>query len=243
MPRSKPIHPLSEPEAAFIRSLLIYEDASLLAFNKPSGLAVQGGRAVGRSLDLLLAAFAKSNGKRPRLVHRLDQGTSGVIIAARTQPAAAFLSEQFASRQVRKRYLAIVSGELPTGESGTICAPLMKVEEGGRTRMVPARPGRSGAETAVSHWRVLARSAGSALIELRPETGRMHQLRIHMACLGCPIIGDTLYGDDFSGAARPMLHAQALELTHPDGSPLCLSAPLPADFKAALAARGLQSSL
>src|SRR5437762_11932042 len=98
------------------RSLLIHEDAHILVFNKPAGLAVQGGSGVARSLEDLLGAFAKSNGKRPRLVHRLDRETSGVIIAARTKPAAAFFSELFSSRYVYKTYLAIVCGGAPNSE-------------------------------------------------------------------------------------------------------------------------------
>ena len=97
MTRNRPVPKISTDDAAFVRGLVIYEDDKVIVFDKPSGLAVQGGGGVGRSLDGLLAAFAKSNGKRPRLVHRLDQGTSGVIITARTQPAAAFLSEEFAA--------------------------------------------------------------------------------------------------------------------------------------------------
>ena len=113
MTRNRDIPTLSAEAAAFARSLLIHEDAAILAFNKPSGLASQGGGGVGQSLDDLLWAFAKSNGKRPRLVHRLDLGTSGVIIAARTQPAAAFLSQAFAGRDTQKTYLALVQGILP----------------------------------------------------------------------------------------------------------------------------------
>jgi 23S rRNA pseudouridine955/2504/2580 synthase len=100
--RNRPVPELSTEAADFVRNLVIYEDDKVIVFNKPSGLAVQGGGGISRSLDDLLVAFAKSNGKRPRLVHRLDLGTSGVIITARTQPAAAFLSEEFASRRTEK---------------------------------------------------------------------------------------------------------------------------------------------
>ncbi|MCA8906188.1 MAG: RluA family pseudouridine synthase, partial [Hyphomonas sp.] len=136
MTRNRPL-PVIEPEdVAYVRSLVIHEDASVIVFNKPSGLAVQGGGGIGRSLDGLFVAFAKSNGKRPRLVHRLDRGTSGVVIAARTQPAAARLSEEFATRRAKKTYLALVQGTLPDAERGRIDASLVRVEEGGRPRML-----------------------------------------------------------------------------------------------------------
>ena len=124
------------------------EPARLIAFNKPSGLAVQAGSGVAQSLDDLMAAFAKSNGKRPRLVHRLDQGTSGVIVAAKTQPVAAMLSEAFAGRDVQKTYLALVKGTLPPAGHGVVDAALVKVEEGGKARMILARPDRKGAQAA-----------------------------------------------------------------------------------------------
>src|SRR5215470_12978686 len=118
--------PLSAEDANYARSLVIREDAHILVFNKPAGLAVQGGSGVARSLENLLAAFAKSNGKRPRLVHRLDRETSGVIVAARTKPAAAFLSEAFAGRDAKKTYLAIVCGGPPDPRDGEIFLPLKK---------------------------------------------------------------------------------------------------------------------
>src|SRR5512147_1359428 len=112
-PRSAEGRGLSDADIAYARALVIHEDAHCIAFDKPAGLAVQGGSGVTRSLEDLLAAFAKSNGKRPRLVHRLDRETSGVIVAARTKPAAAFLSEAFAGRDVQKTYLAVVCGGAP----------------------------------------------------------------------------------------------------------------------------------
>jgi 23S rRNA pseudouridine955/2504/2580 synthase len=180
---------LSTEAADFVRNLVIYEDDKVIVFNKPSGLAVQGGGGISRSLDDLLVAFAKSNGKRPRLVHRLDLGTSGVIITARTQPAAAFLSEEFASRRTEKTYLALVRGALPSADEGNLNTPLVKVEEAGRPRMIAAKPGRKGAQAAVTHWRILTRSGDAALLEARPETGRMHQIRAHLSIAGMPILG------------------------------------------------------
>jgi 23S rRNA pseudouridine955/2504/2580 synthase len=239
MTRNRPVAMLSEADAAFVRGIVIHEDASVLAFDKPSGLPVQGGRGVARSLDDLLSAFAKSNGKRPRLVHRLDTGTSGVIVAARTQPAAAFLSEAFAGREVQKTYLALVKGTLPKAEHGVIDAALARVEEGGRARMILSKPGRKGTQDARTRWRILARAGGFGLMELSPETGRMHQLRVHLMSLGCPILGDALYGEGAASSDRLMLHAARLDLPHPDGGRLEIAAALPEDFLTSAAKFGL----
>ena len=243
MTRNRPVPELSTEAADFVRNLVIHEDDKVIVFNKPSGLAVQGGGGISRSLDDLLVAFAKSNGKRPRLVHRLDLGTSGVIITARTQPAAAFLSEEFASRRTEKTYLALVRGALPSADEGTLNTPLVKVEEAGRPRMIAAKPGRKGAQAAVTHWRILTRSGDAALLEARPETGRMHQIRAHLSIAGMPILGDWLYGTGAEGASRLMLHAAKLVVRHPDGGEMCFEAPLPEDFKLAATALGLQAGL
>ena len=232
MARNTPIPNISDEDRAYVHSLLIHEDADVLAFNKPPGLAVQiaGGR--GKSLDFLLWAFAKSNGKRPRLVHRIDSGTSGVLVVARTKPAAAHLSAQFSGRHARKTYLALVSGQLPTTDEGACTEALLKVPSdcGGREKMIPASPGQKGALSAETQWRILSRGEGAALVEARPVTGRMHQIRAHMAALGCPILGDRIYGSGKLSADRLMLHAARLDITHPDGSALRLEAPPPADF-------------
>lgn len=243
MTRNRDIPALSAEAAALARSLLIHEDAAVMAFDKPSGMASQGGSSVGQALDDLLWAFAKSNGKRPRLVHRLDQGTSGVILAARTQPAAAFLSAAFAGRDAKKTYLALVKGKLPQAEHGVIDAALVKVEEGGRPRMILAREGRKGAQGARTGWRVLARSGEYGLMQLSPETGRMHQIRVHLMALGCPILGDGLYGEGQASGARLMLHAARLEVPHPEGRQLVVEAPLPEAFSQTASAAGLQAGL
>jgi 23S rRNA pseudouridine955/2504/2580 synthase len=232
MTRNRPIKQISARDAEFAKSLLIYADAHILVFNKPSGVATQGGGGVTQSLDDLSAAFAKSNGKKPHLVHRLDQGTSGAIVMARTQPAAAFLSEEFATRRARKTYIALVSGALPTVPEGTVAASVVKVEEGGRPRMIIARPGRKGAQAAVTHWRIIAKQDQRAVVELRPETGRMHQIRLHLAHLGMPILGDPLYGEGAASAPRLMLHAAQLTINHPDGRAMQFDAPVPENMDA-----------
>ena len=243
MSRNRPVPKISAEDAAYVRGLVIGEDDQVIAFNKPSGLAVQGGGGVDRSLDGLLVAFAKSSGKRPRLVHRLDRGTSGVVIAARTRPAAAALSEEFAARRAKKTYLALVRGRLPDTDAGTIDTPLVRVEEAGRPRMIPARPGRKGAQAAVTRWKVLARKGDAALIEVSPETGRMHQIRVHLASAGMPILGDLLYGTGSEGAPRLMLHAARLVIRHPSGDVRTFEAPVPQAFRALAEQLGVQSGL
>ncbi|MFN3214198.1 MAG: RluA family pseudouridine synthase [Henriciella sp.] len=223
--KNRPIPNIAEDQKAFVRSLVIYEDAFVLAFNKPSGLAVQTRGNRGTSLDHLLWTFARSNGKRPQLVHRIDAGTSGLILAAKTKPAITALSAEFAERRVRKTYLALVSGEIPKADEGSILVPLRKT---GRS-VVPGSI-EQGADSARTDWTVRARAEGVALIEARPLTGRMHQIRAHLAQLGCPILGDAIYGDRKDGSDRLMLHAAALEITLPDKKKLALEAPVPEDF-------------
>jgi tRNA pseudouridine32 synthase/23S rRNA pseudouridine746 synthase len=209
---------------------MVYEDDAVIAFNKPSGLPVQDGRGIDRSLDSMLGAFARSNGKRPRLVHRLDAGTSGLVIVAKTQPAAAFLSAEFAERRAKKTYVAIVSGIIPSEKSGAMDAPLVKVQEAGRARMIAARPNRKGALMSRTGWDLLEERAGYGMMRLYPETGRMHQIRIHLAHAGCPIIGDPIYGNVQQDGPRLMLHALSLEIRKPSGGFLKLVADIPPDF-------------
>lgn len=229
-------------DADYARSLLIHEDAHVLVFNKPAGLAVQGGSGVTRSLEDLLGVFAKSNGKRPRLVHRLDRETSGVIVAARTKPAAAFLSEAFAGRDVHKTYFAIVCGGAPDAPEGEIDLALKKSSRRGLDIMEVARDGQS----ALTRYRTLAAAPAAALVELHPETGRMHQLRAHLAAIGRPIAADGKYGGLFSlgGVEIPslMLHAAALDVPHPAGGRRTFEAPPPPAFQHALKSLGLEQA-
>lgn len=232
-------------DAEFAHSLLISEDAHTLVFNKPAGLAVQGGSGVTKSLEDLLAVFAKSNGKRPRLVHRLDRDTSGVIITARTKPAAAFYSEAFAGRDARKTYLAIACGGAPEPREGEIAHALKKSSRKGLDIMEIARSGEAGAQAALTRYKTVSATPDAALVELSPETGRMHQLRAHLAAIGRPIAGDTKYGGLFhlGGAEIPglMLHAAALDLPHPEGGRRRYEAPLPEAFIKTLRSLGLET--
>lgn len=232
--RNRPVPHLSDAQKTMVRSIVLYEDEYLYAFNKPSGLPVQTRGNRGTSLDYLLWAFSRSNGKRPHLVHRIDAGTSGLVLAAKTKPATTFLSTEFAERRVEKTYLALVAGQLPDADHGTCDVPLLKT---GRA----VEPGRleEGADTALTHWTIVARGEGTALIEARPHTGRMHQIRAHMADLGCPILGDAIYGEGPQSADRLMLHAAALEITLPDQTKRALEAPVPDEFSTQREALGL----
>ncbi|GAB5457247.1 MAG: RluA family pseudouridine synthase [Henriciella sp.] len=228
--RNRAIPEVSEADKAYVRSLVQYEDASVLAFNKPSGLPVQSRGNKAQCLDQLLWAFARSNGKRPRLVHRIDAGTSGLVLAAKTKPAAAALSQAFEARRVEKTYLALVKGDLPEKRGGRITAPLMKVERGSDGMPAHAIVSEDRGQAAKTDWRLLSSADTYALFEVRPVTGRMHQIRVHLAHIGIPIIGDVLYGPDKAAGHPLMLHAYSLTLPYPDGKAITLNAPLPPHF-------------
>ena len=235
---------LTPEDADFIRTRLIYEDAAVMAFDKPAGLSSQGGRIAAPTLDDLLAAFVKPNGKRPRLVHRLDRDTSGVIVAAKTQPAAAFLGKALMGRRVRKTYLAIVAPGPPAPRDGRIEAPLRRVASGREAYMQVCPADHPDAEAASTGYRTLAASDEAAVVELRPHTGRMHQLRVHMASVGRPIAGDPRYGGALAlgGGAVPrlMLHAASIRFPHPEGGERTIAAPTAPDIAALLARLGLE---
>lgn len=220
---------------------VLFQDTRVVAVNKPAGLAVQGGSGIDESLEDQLQQLARP-GRKIRLVHRLDRDTSGVLIAAKTQPAAAFLSAAFAERRVHKTYLALVCGGALGPNEGEIAAPLIKAP-GKIDVMKLAQPGEAGAQEALTRYRSLQTVKGAALVMLEPVTGRMHQLRVHLASIGCPIAGDGKYGGLFRlgevGVGRLMLHAMRLDAPHPEGARLCIEAPLPEDFLAVMAQLGL----
>jgi RluA family pseudouridine synthase len=226
---------LTAAEFAYARSLVIEEDAFILALNKPSGLSSQGGRIKAHTLDDLLWAFARSNGKRPDLVHRLDRDTSGLILAAKTKPAAGFLGKAIAARKVKKTYLALVAAP-PEPRAGSVDTPLRREEIGREAYIRTCAADHPDAEAALSRYRTLAVGEGVVLVELQPHTGRMHQLRVHLASIGRPILGDVRYGGALTagGAAVPrlMLHSLRLEFPHPDGGQRTIEAPPPPDFTA-----------
>lgn len=228
--------PLTPDDIAFARSLVIYEDPHVLVLNKPAGLSSQGGRIAANTLDDLLAAFAKSNGKRPRLIHRLDRDTSGVILTAKTQPDAAFLGKAMMARRIRKTYLAIVTPGAPDPREGLIEAALRRESQGREayTRTCPSD--HPDAKEASTRYRTLQSGPGAALVEVSPRTGRMHQIRVHLASIGRPIAGDPRYGGALMLANHPvprlMLHAAALTFPHPSGGERRVTAPIPDDMAA-----------
>ncbi|MEI7931630.1 MAG: RluA family pseudouridine synthase [Alphaproteobacteria bacterium] len=225
---------LSASDIEYIRSLVIHADDFIIAFNKPSGLSSQGGRIKAHTLDDLIGAFTTAGGNKPRLVHRLDRDTSGVIITARTKPAAAFLGKALMGRKVMKTYLAIVAPGAPQPRQGAIDAPLRREEIGRESYMRVADADDPEAQAARTLYRTLASSDVAALVEARPQTGRMHQIRVHLAHLRRPIVGDPRYGGALMLAGEPvprlMLHAASIEFSHPIGGRLKIEAPIPPDF-------------
>ena len=234
---------LSAAEIAFVRGLVIYEDPDVLALNKPAGLSSQGGRGQVHTLDELLWAFARPGKARPRLIHRLDRDTSGVILTARTKPAAGFLGKAMMGRRFAKIYRAIVTPSAPEPKAGVIDQPLRRDEQGREAYMRACPPDHPDAETARSRYRTVAEATAAALLELDPETGRMHQLRVHLASIGRPIAGDARYGGALVVAGQPvprlMLHAAQLTFPHPSGGDMRLKAPTPPDMLGLLATLGL----
>lgn len=235
---------LSPDEIALVRSLVIHEDEQVLALNKPPGLSSQGGRAQVNTLDEMLWAFAKSSGRRPVLIHRLDRDTSGVILCAKSKPSAGFLGKAVMARKFEKTYVAITAPGGPDPAQGEIAVALRREEIKWEAYMRPCADDHPDAEAALTRYRTLAASDEAALVELKPVTGRMHQLRVHLASIGRPIVGDVRYGGALTLAGGPvprlMLHARALRFPHPDGGWKTLDAEPPADFQAVAARAGLQ---
>ncbi|MCS6987312.1 MAG: RluA family pseudouridine synthase [Sphingomonadaceae bacterium] len=240
--RARESPPLSPDEEAFARSLVLHRSDHALVLNKPPGLATQGGTGTMAHVDRLLEALRFGARERPRLVHRLDRDTSGVLLVARSARAAAFFSQRFAQRDTRKIYWALLMGvprlpdlrvELPIARQPGTGGEKMQVDE---ARGSPA----------VSRIRVMDRAGDRvAFAELRPITGRTHQLRVHAAAIGHPIVGDGKYGGRAAfltgGVSRKLhLHARRLVIDLPEGGRLDVTAPLPAHFAQSLELLGLE---
>lgn len=224
----------SANELQDLRERVIHRDAEVLVLDKPAGLAVQGGTATEKHLDAMLDGLRFGNQERPRLVHRLDRDTSGVLLLARTARAARALGAAFKGRDAQKVYWALVTG-CPLPREGRIDLPLAKQGGAGRERVGVDEDEGQRAETL---YRVLDAAGGrAAWLELQPLTGRTHQLRAHCAAIGHPILGDGKYGGreaflEGGGLARRLhLHARSIRLPHPAGGILEARAPLPPDLK------------
>ncbi len=242
---------------------IVYEDDDLAIVNKPAGMMVhagagrsEAGASRGTLVNALLHRFGGLSGMagelRPGIVHRLDRMTSGLIVVAKNDFAHRRLADQFAAREVKKKYLALVHGWLKM-DKGTIETAISR----DRVRRIRMTTRRRGGREAVTHYRLLQRVASPwgrfTLLDLKIDTGRTHQIRVHLSSLGHPVVGDTLYGaprqmalvsDDRAGKAsansaslpRNFLHAAAIELKHPrTGAPLAFSRPLPPELEEFLA--------
>ncbi len=237
---------LTEEEREQAHAMVIAQDDSAIVLNKPPGLATQGGTKTTRHVDGLLDAFVNDDDTpRPRLVHRLDKDTSGVLLIARTPGSASYFSKKFSGRSARKVYWALVVG-VPEVREGTIEAPLAKQPGTGGEKM---HVDEEAGQIAKTRYRVVE-TAGkkAAWLELEPLTGRTHQLRVHCAAMGNPIVGDGKYGgqDAFltGSVSRKMhLHARRLVISSPAGGKLDATADLPEHFAATMEQMGFDLSL
>jgi 23S rRNA pseudouridine955/2504/2580 synthase len=217
-------------DEALLRDAVLHRDEAVIVLNKPPGLAVQGGSGTERHLDGLLDALRFGSDVRPRLVHRLDKDTSGVLVIARTAASAAFFNLAFREKTTRKTYWAVVVG-LPRPRQGRIDLALAKMPGRGGERV---RPDIEEGRRAVTYYRVIdSAGAQASWLALMPVTGRTHQLRAHCAAIGTPILGDAKYGEATAhlagvpGSRMLHLHARSLSLPHPLGGTLEVTAPLP----------------
>lgn len=243
-PRPRKEKALSPADVALAEAMVIHRDKSALVLDKPPGLATQGGTKTDSHVDGLLGALQGDAAVRPKLVHRLDKDTSGALLVARTPRAAAWFAKAFSNRSARKTYWAIVVG-VPDIAQGEIDLPLAKQPGSGGEKMHIDEKGLPSK----SRYRVIERAGNSAAwVELQPLTGRTHQLRVHMAAIGHPIVGDGKYGGKgafLTGtiSRKLHLHSRRLRIDHPDGGAIDISAPLPPHFAESLEALGFDPLL
>jgi 23S rRNA pseudouridine955/2504/2580 synthase len=222
------IRRLSSAEEAQVRYMVLYEDEYMIALNKPSGLGTQGGTKTHQHVDRLLQAWATNEDDKPKLVHRLDKDTSGVLLVAKTRAMAEILGNMFKHREISKTYVALTL-DVPRTHEDTIKLPLLRTSD----RVIVDR---DEGKAAVTHYKTLSFSGRKVgFVALRPETGRMHQLRVHLSHIKSPILGDAKYGGlvdtgEFAEAAaeRLWLHALAVHFVHPMTKKfMSITAPLP----------------
>lgn len=230
---------VSKADRDFIEKMIIFEDDQVVVLNKPFGIAVQGGTGTKRHIDGILAGMADRFGDRPRLVHRLDRDTTGVLLVAKTRQAAAKLGRIFQTRSAAKTYWALVKG-VPRPPQGKIEAALVKASGPDGDRVRKALPGEQDkAMHATTHYSVIdAVAHRAAWVSLKPVTGRQHQLRAHMDMIGHTIVGDNKYPGGLELPAENMepklhLHARRLIIPHPNGTKkIDVTAPLPSHMLA-----------
>ncbi len=217
---------------------VLYRDGLMLVIDKPAGIPVHAGPGGGPNLEDEFDALRFGLPRAPALAHRLDRDTSGCLVLGRHPKALRRLARLFAESRVTKIYWAIVTGA-PEKPSGTVDLPLRKRStKTGGWRMV-AEAGKP----AITTYRILGRSDGLTWLELRPKTGRTHQVRVHCAALGCPVLGDPVYGAAAKGAPPPHLHARAVTIPlYPKKDPVTVVAAPPPHMHAALAACGWDGS-
>jgi 23S rRNA pseudouridine955/2504/2580 synthase len=250
-PVKKTQAPTAPPDPGMLRDLersVLYRDDEIIVLNKPPGLPVQGGPGITRHLDGMLDALRFGSEHRPRLVHRLDRDTSGVLVLARTPGVAARLAAAFRSRDVEKTYWAVVAGR-PVPVEGRIDLPLKRAGGPRGEHTEPAERDDKEAARAITDFETLDHAARKlAWLELKPLTGRTHQLRVHCVAIGAPILGDEKYArPDHNGTGsafveglseRLHLHARALHLPHPAGGTLTVEAELPSHMRETFATLG-----
>jgi 23S rRNA pseudouridine955/2504/2580 synthase len=246
---AKPKRPSSDAEA--LRAMILYEDDEVFVFNKPQGLAVQGGSGLTRHVDAMLESLRDRKAQKPRLVHRLDRDTTGVLVVARTRLAAQKLAASFRTRSTRKIYWALVVG-VPKPHQGKISTWLAKEGTPDGDRMRVAKHGTDNSSHAISLYSVIETAAQKfSWLSMRPVTGRTHQLRAHAAHIGHPIIGDPKYFEaeeswDFPGGLQKKLHlhARRIVMPHPsNGGTLDVTAPLPPHMQQSWNLLGFDASL
>jgi 23S rRNA pseudouridine955/2504/2580 synthase len=223
----------SKKDAEFIRSLVIYDDGDILALNKPAGIATQGGTNIKKHIDGMLEALVNKDGVKPRLVHRLDKDTSGILLLARSADMARRMGDVFKGRDIRKIYWALTV-PAPEMNNGEIQAPIIKAGGAGAEKMIVSEDGQH----AITLFDVVDRAHKQiAFVAFWPKTGRTHQIRVHAAYMGCPILGDGKYGgqdamiEGIKHVKRVHLHARSVRFKHPKtGKILEITAPLADDL-------------
>ncbi len=229
MPKQRHVMVMDPHSQRDLEALILYRDDAVIVLNKPAGLASQGGKGIAVHLDGMLDALRFAGTERPKLVHRLDRDTSGVLLLARGVKAASKLAAAFRGRDVEKTYWALTVGR-PDVLEGRIDLPLAREQYAGTSRSAPAARDDQEASRAVTEYRVVDYAGRKfGWLELNPLTGRMHQLRVHCLALGTPILGDAAYGAAYADGFAPQLHLHARRLTipHPEGGSLTVEAALP----------------